>query len=100
VAIEYRTASGACAKCPPGTYAEKLTSTACLAAVPMSFAFGNSYDAAFPSSSPSTSAFIGLVRQRVGDEIGWEADFVLETRASRGSIVMQMLVPDSEALSL
>jgi hypothetical protein len=67
--------------------------------MPLSFAFGNSYDTAFPSSSPSTQAFVSLVRQRVAGVIGWAAAFVLEARASRGSIVMQMLVPDNEALN-
>jgi hypothetical protein len=99
-AIQYRTASGACANCPPGTYAEKLTSTACVAALPMSFAFGNDYDTAFPSLSPSTVNFVRKVRARVAAVIGWAAAFVLEAQASRGSIVMQMLVPDSESRDL
>jgi hypothetical protein len=96
-ALQHLTASNACFNCSQGSYAPTAGSTSCVAAVPLSFAFGESYDVTFSSASPRVAVFVDLVRQRVAGEIGWAADFVLEVRALRGSIVMQMLVPDSAA---
>jgi hypothetical protein len=72
-----------------------------VAAVPLSFAFSNSYDQTFSSALASPAMFEEAVRQRVAAVIGWAADFVLEVRAVRSNsgtgIVMQMLVPNSMA---